>query len=77
MFSKISQLAKLPIKAIFVFDGDEKPSTKRGTRVINREHFLYKGMTLFIQAFGFEHHMVSYINISCLHVCQLIEVGTC
>jgi hypothetical protein len=60
MFSKISQLAKLPIEAIFVFDGDKKPSTKRGTQTVNREHFLYKGMTLFIQAFGFEHRTVSF-----------------
>ena len=58
-----SQLARLPIKAIFVFDGDEKPSMKWGTQVINWEHF---GMTLFIQAFRFEHHMVSYIDIQWL-----------
>lgn len=58
-FSKLLRLSQLPVHLIFVFDGNGKPAVKRGTQVINREHFLYGAMTSFITAFGFKHHTVS------------------
>lgn len=57
-FSKLLRLSKLPIQIIFVFDGNQRPPIKRGTRVIDHEHFLYKGMISFIEAFGFAHFTV-------------------
>jgi Holliday junction resolvase YEN1 len=60
-FNKLLRLSKLPIQIVFVFDGDKKPSVKRGTRIVNREHFLYSGMISFIHAFGHKHHTVRVI----------------
>lgn len=57
-FNKLVRLSKLPVQIIFVFDGNQRPDIKRDTRVIDREHFLYKGMVQFIEAFGFQHHVV-------------------
>jgi Holliday junction resolvase YEN1 len=58
-FSKLLRLSMLPVHIIFVFDGNQRPPIKRGTRVIDREHFLYRGMILLIEAFGFEYFTVS------------------
>lgn len=60
-FSKLLHLSKLPVHLVFVFDGDQKPAIKCGVRVVKHEHFLYKGMVSFIEAFGFEHHMASLL----------------
>jgi Holliday junction resolvase YEN1 len=64
-FNKLLRFSQLPVHVIFVFDGQGRPAVKRGAKVINREHFLYKGMVSFIEAFGYEHHTVSYLHTVC------------
>lgn len=56
---KLLHLSRLPIHAIFVFDGPHRPAIKRGHRVVKRENFLFKAMVSFIKAFGFEYREVS------------------
>ncbi|THH31387.1 hypothetical protein EUX98_g2810 [Antrodiella citrinella] len=42
---------------LFVFDGEERPSEKRGKRISGRDHWMVQGMQNIIQAFGFEWHI--------------------
>lgn len=58
-YHKLTRLAKLPVDVIFVFDGNQKPEIKRGSKIIDRQHSLYKPMISFIEAFGFCHHTAS------------------
>lgn len=67
-FSKLLRLSRLPVHLIFVFDGNQKPAVKRGTQVINREHFLYRAMISFIKAFGFQHHTVRRIETPVMNI---------
>ena len=71
-FNKLLRLCKLPIQIVFVFDGDRKPSIKRGTRVVDRQHFLYRGMVAFIRAFGHEYHTVSICTTAVWAFCFLL-----
>ncbi|KAI0736358.1 PIN domain-like protein [Fomitopsis betulina] len=53
LFYRIERLLRLPVHAIFVFDGPERPSTKRGTCVVPTGHWMVTAMKELINAFGF------------------------
>ena len=57
--SKMMRLSKLPCDVIFVEDGNGQPAIKRDVQVLKTENRLYKSIVLLIEAFGFEHHVVS------------------
>ncbi|EPQ56082.1 PIN domain-like protein [Gloeophyllum trabeum ATCC 11539] len=56
IFSRLARLGRLPVAAIFVFDGPGRPPVKRGKRVFAREHWLIQTFEKFIKAFGFQSH---------------------
>ncbi|KAF8229815.1 hypothetical protein L208DRAFT_1284988, partial [Tricholoma matsutake] len=51
------QLLKLPVTAVFIFDGPKRPLIKHGKRVIANPHWLTQGLKEFVVAFGFHVHM--------------------
>lgn len=53
------KLAELPIAVVFIFDGPERPETKRGTKVIDSEHWMIPHLKKMADGFGFKWHMVS------------------
>jgi Holliday junction resolvase YEN1 len=59
LFNRLCRLVLLPINVIFVFDGPQRPSIKRGKRVAVKAHWLIEGFKSFILAFGFHAHTVS------------------
>ena len=63
LFHRLSRLSTLPIAAIFVFDGPERPKYKRGTYVPPLNHFMTEPFQAFIKAFGFEFRMVRELSI--------------
>jgi Holliday junction resolvase YEN1 len=58
LFYRLARLVKLPVTAIFVFDGPKRPAIKRGKRVKSMPHWLTRGFKELIAAFGFHSHMV-------------------
>ncbi|KAH9913405.1 PIN domain-like protein [Fomitopsis serialis] len=55
LFFWLARLLRLPIHAIFVFDGPERPAIKRGKRVVKMGHWMVDAMKNFIDAFGYEY----------------------
>ncbi|KAF9071275.1 PIN domain-like protein, partial [Rhodocollybia butyracea] len=54
LFTILCQLSYAPVHCTFVYDGDERPSHKRGTRVITAQPLLYKKSKAAVKAFGFD-----------------------
>ncbi|KAF8798246.1 PIN domain-like protein [Phlegmacium glaucopus] len=52
-FTQLSVVEALPIIPIFVFDGNNQPSIKRGVKVKGKAHWLTERLQHFIEAFGF------------------------
>lgn len=69
LFFRLCRLSALPLVPVFVFDGGERPSTKRGVQVQStKQHGLMPGFTAFIEAFGFFWYTVRtflFINLFC------------
>jgi Holliday junction resolvase YEN1 len=59
LFYKLASLLKLPIMPIFVFDGPDRPSVKRGVNVVTKPNWLTKPLQEVISAFGFQFYTVS------------------
>lgn len=64
LFRFLNQLSRCPVHATFMFDGEERPSYKRGVKVISRSPLLYQQAQILIQAFGFNCYVVSTYCIS-------------
>lgn len=58
-FIRLGRLASIPVSVVMVFDGPSRPSTKRGTQVLQREYSFIKHLKAFTKAFGFHVHEVS------------------
>ncbi|KAF8238563.1 hypothetical protein L208DRAFT_1421146 [Tricholoma matsutake] len=58
LYYRLAWLLKLPVTAVFVFDGPKRPLIKCGKRVIANTHWLTQGLKEFVVAFGFHVHMV-------------------
>ena len=59
LFYRLSNLLKIAVIPVFVFDGSGRPSVKRGKRVPTLPHWMTKRFEEFINAFGFYSHTVS------------------
>jgi hypothetical protein len=58
IFYKLAHLLPIPITPLFVFDGAQRPSMKRGVRVAKKPNWLTRPMQELIGAFGFEYYTV-------------------
>lgn len=76
LFYRIECLLRLPVHAIFVFDGPERPSTKRGTCVVPTGHWMVTAMKELINAFGFIFITVS-TTLTCTTCHNHHLIGTC
>jgi Holliday junction resolvase YEN1 len=56
---KLVALANAPLHAHFVFDGEDRPSIKRGKHVRSAPHWLTRSLQELLQIFGFTWAMVS------------------
>ncbi|KAG2337079.1 PIN domain-like protein [Suillus weaverae] len=50
---KLVTLAKAPVHAHFIFDGEDRPSMKRGKHIQSTPHWLTRGLQELLQIFGF------------------------
>ncbi|KIJ96170.1 hypothetical protein K443DRAFT_124563 [Laccaria amethystina LaAM-08-1] len=57
LFHKLNHFLNQSANVVFVFDGNERPSMKRGKHVHTREHWLAKRFQEFARAFGFSVHI--------------------
>ncbi|OBZ73129.1 Flap endonuclease GEN 1 [Grifola frondosa] len=57
LFYRLARLFSLPLTAVFVFDGPNRPSIKRGKKVIKAQHWLTAGAMRLIGDFGFQWHL--------------------
>jgi Holliday junction resolvase YEN1 len=60
-FFRLCRLSALPVIPIFVFDGNNRPSVKRGVKVKGKAHWLTERFQHFIEAFGFYWYTVSLL----------------
>lgn len=67
LFSRCSRLFRLPFIPIFVFDGPQRPSMKRGKLVRGKDHQLAHSFQLMLDGFGFEWITVGFTS------CQLLS----
>jgi len=63
---RCERLAHMPLKAHFVFDGDQRPSVKRGTLVRGTDHWSINPFKTILDSFGFSHSVVRLIYY-CFH----------
>ncbi|KAJ7469079.1 PIN domain-like protein [Mycena latifolia] len=54
LFSRCSRLFRLPFIPIFVFDGPNRPSMKRGKVIRGNDHWLTEDFQIMLDGFGFE-----------------------
>lgn len=69
IISKLLHLAQTPLTAIFVFDGPERPSVKRGRNTVFRTHWLVQVFKEFIEVMGFlclDVRIPLYLAPSCI-----------
>ncbi|KAF8153351.1 PIN domain-like protein [Crassisporium funariophilum] len=57
LFYRLCRLMTLPIIPVFVFDGPDRPSVKRGAQVKRKPHWLSSPLKKLIEAFGFFWYM--------------------
>ena len=72
LYFHLACLLKLPVTAVFVFDGLKRPAVKRGKQVKPKPHWLTRGLKALVAAFGFHSHQVIYS--SRFHLLLLIYV---
>jgi Holliday junction resolvase YEN1 len=58
LFYRLATLSRLPISAVFVFDGDRRPKIKRGKAVRMFPHWLTTSFKKLAEAYGFYCHTV-------------------
>jgi Holliday junction resolvase YEN1 len=66
LFYRLSNILKMAMIPVFVFDGSGRPSVKRGKKVSALPHWMTERFREFIDAFGFHAHTVS-------HKCSFVE----
>ena len=71
LFYRLANLLHMCTIPVFVFDGPNRPSEKRGKKVIAKPHWLTTRFKEFINAFGFFVHDVSPWS-SHTHSCVVI-----
>ncbi|SAM82461.1 uncharacterized protein UBRO_04513 [Ustilago bromivora] len=54
LFYRLAKLLTLPVLPLFVFDGSERPTWKRGKEVKGKQHAIEHPFTQLIEAFGFQ-----------------------
>lgn len=59
IFFKMQHLSVLPIRVVLVYDGDKRPSIKRGVQVRGTPHWLTFYVQQMADLFGFVNHTVS------------------
>lgn len=59
IFHRLARLLQGAVIPIFVFDGPDRPPTKRGTKVLKKPHWLTAPTQELIIAFGFHWYTVS------------------
>ena len=58
LYYRLAHLLRLPVTAIFVFDGLKRPAWKCGKQVRAKPHWLTEGFKELAAAFGFHSHLV-------------------
>lgn len=58
LFDRMSEIGRLPINAVFVFDGPKRPSEKRSTAVGAADHYMTQDFKMIIKGFGHSFHDV-------------------
>jgi Holliday junction resolvase YEN1 len=58
MMYRFCHYLKLPVTLVFVFDGDERPSIKRGGKVVAERPWIVDRLKELINGFGFYSHQV-------------------
>ena len=58
LFDRMSEIGRLPINAVFVFDGPKCPSKKRSTAVGAADHYMTQDFKAIIKGFGHMFHDV-------------------
>jgi Holliday junction resolvase YEN1 len=71
LYFRLARLLKLPVTAVFVFDGPKRPAVKRGKQVRPKPHWLTHGLEALVTAFGFHSHQVIYCFSLSLAVANL------
>ncbi|KAF8239578.1 PIN domain-like protein, partial [Tricholoma matsutake] len=56
LYFHLAHLLKLPVMAMFVFDGPKRPAVKHGKQVRPKPHWLTHGLKVLVVAFGFHSH---------------------
>ncbi|EDR05078.1 uncharacterized protein LACBIDRAFT_303869 [Laccaria bicolor S238N-H82] len=56
LFYRLARFRKLPIHLVFVFDGEHRPSIKRGVNVCTKAHALTSSFQEFIEQYGYSFH---------------------
>jgi Holliday junction resolvase YEN1 len=59
LFYKLARLLRAPVQVIFVFDGPERASMKRGHKVWTKPHVLTADLQWLLECFGFSWYTVS------------------
>jgi len=76
IFYKLAHLLQIPITPLFVFDGAQRPSMKRGVRVVKKPNWLTKPMQELISAFGFEYYTApaeAEAELACLNEAHIVD----
>ena len=73
LFYRLSNLLKMSVIPVFVFDGPNRPSIKRGNKIPALPHWMTERFKELIDAFGFHSHVVSAFLLKIL---LIIFVGT-
>ena len=63
IFYRLARFRKLPIHLVFVFDGEGRPSIKRGINVCTKAHALASSFQEMITSYGYDFHIVSTVSI--------------
>lgn len=57
IFYRIARFRKLPIHLVIVFDGEGRPSIKRGIKVCTKAHALARSFQDMIMSCGYDFHI--------------------
>ncbi|KAF8151120.1 PIN domain-like protein, partial [Mycena galopus ATCC 62051] len=73
-FYRTAVLLALPIRAVFVFDGLDRPEFKCGTHVLTHGHWLMSAFLELIHEFGYHSHMAPDAELGRLASEGIIDV---
>jgi Holliday junction resolvase YEN1 len=58
LFFRLARLLQFPVNLLFIFDGEGRPSIKRGKKVIKTPHWLTERVQEMLGLFGFNWYKV-------------------